>query len=85
MVSSRFLQIVDLPGEEADDVLTELPLEKLMGMATDWASVMKGERNGVTNMKNKTPMEVEGISRLSWCLPHKQRKLRPWSCLVLLP
>ena len=63
VVNSQFLQIVDLPGGKADNifqaVLTELeskrlPIEKLIGMATDGASVMKGERNGVTTkMKNK--------------------------------
>ena len=53
VVNSRFLQIVDLHGGKVDDIfqamLTELerkrlPIEKLIGMATDGASVMKGER-----------------------------------------
>jgi hypothetical protein len=61
-VCTRFLQIVDLPSAKAEDIFDavvklerkQLPLEKLIGMATDGASVMKGERNGVTTkMKRK--------------------------------
>ena len=76
VVNSRFLQIVDLPGGKADDifqaVLMELErkrlrIEKLIGMATDGASVMKGERNGVTTkMKNNNAFLLS-----THCIAHR--------------
>ena len=44
-----------------------LTIEKLIGMATDGASVMKGERNGVTTkMKNKNAILLS-----THCIAHR--------------
>ena len=75
-VCTRFLQIIDLPSGKADDIFEvvmkelkskHLPLEKLIGMATDGASVMKGERNGVTaKMKRENPFLLS-----THCIAHR--------------
>ena len=75
-VCTRFLQIVDLPSAKAADIFDavvkeleskQLPLEKLIGMATDGASVMKGERNGVTTkMKRENPFLIT-----THCIAHR--------------
>lgn len=75
-VCTRFLQIMDLPSGKADDIFEvimkelktkQLPLEKLIGMATDGASVMKGERNGITaKMKRENPFLLS-----THCIAHR--------------
>ena len=64
-IITRFLELVKLPGGTADHILgtlldvmntRNLPMEKLLGMATDGASVMMGVRCGVTTrMKERNP------------------------------
>ena len=76
VVTTKFLQITELPGGKAEDIFStvvgelekkKLPLKKLMGMATDGASVMMGERSGVTTrMKKCNPFLLS-----THCIAHR--------------
>ena len=75
-IITRFLELVKLPGGTADHILgtlldvmstRNLPMEKLLGMATDGASVMMGVRCGVTTrMKERNPFMLT-----THCIAHR--------------